>query len=259
MKANRWAQVLIMQNSITLLLLFAGLTAYSQTSKPKLIGKFTDNITELKLNADSTFELKTPDYVFPYTFTVYQNRGIWTHSDNVITLNPNQSKRQPKLLLTEKKIEGIDSIEIKINYFTEVYENEVLVSKTTADFELLTLYLNKPKNYWNLVRSPMRRICAFAPRVKKQKVVDSLSIVRLPGQKVERLGIYTYGFEKPIELITTNPNANYFEIMIAQPIDKERTPRSKQVIIKDKYAYFYELDGRIPTSGLLLSGLKRVD
>jgi hypothetical protein len=81
----------------------------------------------------------------------------------------------------------------------------------------------------------------------------------LPKQKVERLGIYTYGFEKRVELSTTNPDANDFAITIVQPIDKERTPRSKQVIIKDKYAYFYELHGKIATSGLLLSGLKRVE
>lgn len=249
-----------MQKLITLsLLLFTGLNADSQTAKPKLIGKFSDDITELKINADSTFELKTPDYVFPNTFTVYQNRGIWTYSDNVITLNPNQAKRHPKLLLTEKIIEGFDSVEIKINYLTEIYESEMLVSKTKADFELLTLYFNKPKNYRNLVHSAMHRICAFAPRVKKQTIVDSLNIVRIPKQKVEKLGIFTYGFEKPIELSTTNPNANYFEITITQQIDKERTPRNKHVIIKDKYAYFYELDGKIPTSGLLLSGLKRVD
>ena len=78
-----------MQKLITLLPLFTGLAAYSQTSKPKLIGKFSDEITELKINADSTFELKSPDYDFPNTFIVYQNHGIWTYSDNVTTLNPN--------------------------------------------------------------------------------------------------------------------------------------------------------------------------
>ena len=109
-KPYRWAQVLkVIQTLITLLLLFTGLTACCQTSKPKLIGKFSDNISELKINTDSTFELKTPDYVFPNTFTVYQNRDHWTYSNNVITLNPNQAKRQPKLLLIEKIIEGADS------------------------------------------------------------------------------------------------------------------------------------------------------
>src|SRR4051812_28240251 len=104
-----------MQELITLLLLLTVTTAHSQTSKHKLIGKFADDITELIINADSTFDLKTPDYVFPNTFTVYQNRGIWTESGNVITLNPQKEKRFPRLLLSEKVIAGLDSIQIKIN------------------------------------------------------------------------------------------------------------------------------------------------
>ncbi|MGV3586112.1 MAG: hypothetical protein ACO1OF_03850 [Adhaeribacter sp.] len=83
--------------------------------------------------------------------------------------------------------------------------------------------------------------------------------MRLPKQKVERLGVYTYGFDKPIELTPANPNANYFELVITQPIDKERTPRSKKVIVKNKYAYYYEWTGKIPTSGLWLNGLRRVE
>lgn len=245
-----------MKKIIAFLLLFIGLIAHSQSSKNKLIGRYSDDITELVIHPDSTFELKTPDYVFPYTFTVYQNRGMWTESGNGITLNPHKEKWQPKLLLTESIIEGYDSIKIKINYLTEVYEKEVLVSKTSSDFNLLTLYINKTKNYRNLVHSPHIRFCAFAARVKKQTVVDSFNIISFPKQKVEKLGIYTYGFDKTIELFSTNPNSNYFEITITQPIDKERTPRSKQVVVKNKYSYFYELGSKISTSGLLLNRLK---
>lgn len=249
-----------MLKAITLLfLLFTATAVYCQTSKNKIIGRYSDDITELILNPDSSFELKTPDYVFPYTYKVYQNSGTWTGSGNVLTLNPGNAKRQANLSLTEKVIECNDSIEIKINYLTEVYENEIIVDETPAEFNLLTLYINDPKNYRNLVHAPVNRNCSFSSKVKKQVVTDSLNIIKLPKQRIERLGIYTYGFDKTIELNSVNPNANYFEITIVQPVDKERTPRSKKLIIKGDYAYFYEVNGKIPTSGLLLNGLKRTE
>ena len=94
-----------------------------------------------------------------------------------------KEKRRPKILVTEKFIGSLDSIRIKINYVTEVYEDEVLLLKVPEDFKLLTLYINKPK----------------------------------------------------------------------------RMPRNKKVIIKGNYAYLYEVRGKIPKSGYLLSGLKRIE
>src|SRR6185295_8884953 len=248
------------QRTITLFfLLLTGITVCCQTAKNKFVGKYSDDISELIIKADSTFELSTPDYVFPYTYKTYQTRGTWIDSGNVLTLNPGKEKRQPGLSLMEKEIKGSDSIQIKINYLTEVYENELLVNKTPADFNLMTLYINNTKNYRHLVHTRTIRVCAFAPRVKHQVVVDSSNIVQLPKQKIQWLGIYTYGFEEKVELVPSNPNANYFEITIVQPVDKERTPRSKKVVIKGNHAYYYELNGRIPTSGVLLDGLKRVE
>jgi hypothetical protein len=241
---------------ILLLTYFSGA---SQSGKSKLIGQYSDGITELIIYADSSFVLKTPDYVYPYTFTTYQNRGKWIDSANVVTLNPHKQKRRPTVLLTEKKIEGNDSIQIKINYLTEIYENEILLTKVAADFNVLTFYLNKPNNYKHIVHEKMKSICAFAPKVKTQIVVDTTNTFKLPKQQVERLGIYTYGFTQTIELHPANLDANYFEITIIQPLDKERMPRSKQVIIKKNDAYFYEIEGKIPTSGLWLNGLKRID
>jgi hypothetical protein len=203
--------------------------------------------------------LNTPDYVFPYTFSNYKNYGKWTFLEKEIILNPDKSPRTPILSLTEKIIKGADSVEIKINYQTELYENEIFQRKEQADFELMTLYLNKSKNYIHLVHSPKIRVCAFAPKVKKQYVLDSTSTVKLPLQKIDKIGIFTYGFDTTKELIPKNENSNYFEITIIQPIDKERTPRNKKVIVKGKNAIFYESNGKILTSGLLLNLLKKTD
>jgi hypothetical protein len=36
-----------------------------------------------------------------------------------------------------------------------------------------------------------------------------------------------------------------------QPVDRERTPRSKKVVVKGKHAFYYERNGKVDTSGLL--------
>jgi len=59
------------------------------------------------------------------------------------------------------------------------------------------------------------------------------------------------GFEKPVEMPVSNPSANYFEITVVQPVDRERTPRSKKVVVKGKHAFYYERNGKVDTSGLL--------
>ena len=232
---------------------------YCQTDTSKIIGTYSDGITKLELKADGTFGLNTPDYVFPYTFKDYQTSGKWVCSEREVTLNPGKVPRTPILTLAEKTINNADSIEIKINYQTEEYENEISVKKENVEFDLMTLYLNKDKNYVHLVHSPKNRICAFSPKVKRQHMLDSTNTVKLPLQKIEKIGVYTYGFDTKKELTPQNSNSNYFEITILQPIDKERTPRNKKVIIKGKNAFFYEKDGKVLTSELLLNPLKRVD
>ncbi len=243
----------------TIILLFTTIFAYSQTEMLKVIGIYSDGITKLELRIDSTFVLTTPDYVFPYTFDNYQTYGKWTLSDGEVILNPNKSPRTPILFLTEKIINNADFVEIKINYQTELYENEILRKREQADFQIMTLYLNKSKNYIHLVHSPTIRACAFAPKVKKQYVLDSSNTIKLPLQKLNKIGIYTYGLDTTIQLIPKDENSNYFEVTIIQPIDKERMPRNKKVIVKGTNAFFYENNGKVLTSGLLLNQLEKMD
>jgi hypothetical protein len=240
-----------MKQILTFIFSLTTLYVYCQTDTSKIIGTYSDDITKLELKADGTFGLSTPDYVFPYTFKNYQTTGKWVSSDKEIVLNPDKTPRTPILTLIEKTIDNADSIEIKIIYQTEEYQNEVSVKKEHTDFDLLTLYLNRDKNYIHLVHSPIIRICAFAPKVKRQQVLDSSNTIKLPLQKIEKFGVYTYGFDSKKELVPQNKTSNYFEITILQPIDKERTPRNKKIILKGNKAFFYESKGGVVTNGLL--------
>ncbi len=247
---------------LALLIILNAFTSNAQAVNKKITGKYADGISELILKPDSSFNLITPDYVFPYTAAIYNNHGKWQAIGNVIMLNPDKERRKPKVTMSERVIDDFDSIKIKINYLTEVFENEIRVGIVRADFGLISLYLNKPKYFQNYVHPTIRgasaSLYAFTHKNKKSITLDSSSTIKLKKQYIERLGIYTYGFSKAIELLPINPKANYFEITITQPIDKERMPRSKKVIIKDYYAYFYELNDRVPTSRLTLNGLKKV-
>lgn len=238
---------------LLVLSLLLSLTVYCQKLTKSVFGWFTDYSTSLTLNADSTFELRAGDPVFPDFTKSYKNRGVFTIDGNVVILNPDKKKRIPEVSLIEKVIEGQDSIQVKFNYLLEEYSNDtVLIKKEPFKFDMLTLHFNK--TYRNVVQTRHIRICAFAPRVRKQAILDSTGSIKLPKKKIERLAVFSYGFDNDIELHPSNPNANYYEITIIQRIDRERMPRSKKVIIEDKFAYYYEWRGKVQTS---LSGLER--
>jgi hypothetical protein len=83
-----------MKKLLFILSLAMSLTVYCQQNDKRLFGRYIDNISSLTLNADSTFELRTPDPVFSYTFEYYSNTGVWTIDGNVITLNPGKGFRR---------------------------------------------------------------------------------------------------------------------------------------------------------------------
>jgi len=247
-----------MKQILTFIFSLTSLYVPCQTDTSKIIGTYSDDFTKLELKLDGTFVLSTPDYVFPYTFKNYQTSGKWVCSDKEVILNPDKTPRTPVLTLIERTIDNADSIEIKINYQTEVYENEVSVKKESIDFDLMTLCINKDKNYIHLVHSPKIRICAFAPKVKRQHLLDSSKTIKLPLQKIEKIGVYTYGFDSKKELVPQNKTSNYFEVTILQPVDIERTPRHKKVIFKGAKVFFYENKGEVVTTGLFIP-LKRTE
>lgn len=116
-----------MRHKILYLILLTTISGYSQKNISKIIGTYKDGITQLDLRADSTFYLRTPDYVFPYTYKEYDNEGKWTLLNNSVILNPEKQKRTQSISLIESINNSSDSIEIKINYLIEEYENDTLI------------------------------------------------------------------------------------------------------------------------------------
>ncbi|MEL7003031.1 MAG: hypothetical protein AAFN93_09895 [Bacteroidota bacterium] len=151
--------------------------------------------------------------------------------------------------MTEKKIGLRDSIKIKINHYNEVYENEVLQERSITSFDLMTIYFNKKRKYQNLTHEDYKTgSCAWAPRVRNRVNLDATNTFRIARMDIQKIGIYTYGFTDFVELSIEDNNSDYYEIDVIVPIDKERMPRSKKVIVKGKKAYFYEIKGKVNKS-----------
>ncbi len=240
-----------------LLLLPGWQWALAQTANVDVAGTYADGFgdfstTTLTLRENGTFFLQTVDPVFSNTHQPYQNEGNWVKADNGIVLNPEKAERIPEIRLTERKIEGQDSITIKINYTVREYENEQQVAEKPYVFDLFTVYVNKKRHYHHLVRQPERRICVFAPKVRHQVLVDSTNMFKIAATPMQKIGVFTYGFDEPVELAVSDSGANYFEIKLMQPIDRERMPRSKKVVVKGNQAFFYERKGKIDPSLLPL-------
>jgi hypothetical protein len=234
------------------LLLFCLTTSFSwaQEPKPTWIGTYKDvggsfSITTLTINADSTFTLQTPDPILPYPFVPYRNQGKWIMQNNEIILNPDKTPRLKTIKLIEKQIENQDSITIHINYNVQLFENEQFIETKPFQFDMFSVYVNKSRNYHHLVRHRVVRICGFAPRIKNQIVVDSTNTFKIARTNVKKLGIMTYGFAGYVELNVTDSKSNYYEIQVIQPMDVERMPRSKKVIIAGNTAFFYEANGKV--------------
>ena len=85
--------------------------------------------TELELRSNGTFRLRSVDNVYPQTFKYYTNEGVWIIEDKDIILNPSLKKRKPIVEMVEKTIGLQDSIEIKVNHYNEIYQNQKLIEK----------------------------------------------------------------------------------------------------------------------------------
>jgi len=235
-------------------------SVFAQKASKPIFGTYGEYSTRLTLNLDSTFELIEADPIFPYTFESYTNRGDWEVKGDTVILNPHLEKRLPRVSVREKSVQkDNDSISVTINYYLETYEKNEMSSRTPFYFELLSIYINKKKNYRNIVHVPQYRHCMFSSRLRKQIVIDSTKTFNFPRQDVYKLGVYSYGFEKAIEIKVNNTQANHYEITVIQPVDKERMPRSKKVIIKRRQAYYYEWNGKISSGIFSLSPFERLN
>ncbi len=248
-----------MKTIVTLLTLLP-LIMLAQQTPTNPAGRYTDGfdgldgteVTELVLYTDSTFKLVTVDPVFSYTYKKYATTGNWTVVGSSVILNNDLEPRELVINVAESYVGSEDSLTVKINYFLEVYRNEELVSIKPFDFDMLTISLNKPKKRYNIVKHRKYSICMFAPSIKRQVLIDSTTnIVKLPHKDLKTIWVYSYGFDRPHKFIISDPATNFLEITITQPIDEERMPRSKEIIINKEKVYFYEHNGKVVTSGLL--------
>ena len=205
--------------------------------------------TQLDLNADGTFKLRAVDHVYPQTFKYFTNKGIWVVKNDEIVLNPNLEKRKPSVKVTERKTGAKDSITIKVNHFNEHYENQILIEKKKAEFDIVTLYFNKKRKYKHLTREGYTTgSCAWAPKIRNRVNLDSTNTFKIPKIGVDKIGVFTYGFTEFLEIFSESKDSDYYEINITVPIDIERMPRSKKVIIKGSKAYFHEIKGKVRKS-----------
>lgn len=236
-----------MKKSLSLFLFLLNTMAWCQNSYFEYAGYYGAPGINLTLNEDGTFAIMQSDPLFTNTHKKFKSTGTWSVSGNELTLNPNLPKRQREISITEKIIPGADSLVVKINYIIETYSNDALVSREKVPFDMFSVYVNKKRNYRHMVPHLMQRgSCAFATRIRQQYVIDSLTTVKFKMPKqAEKIGIMTYGFDNYIELIPRDPSCNYFEITVVEPLDTDRVPRSKKMIIKGKNAYYYERKGKI--------------
>lgn len=224
---------------------------YGQIELEKIVGEYSDDLggiytTKLQLNNDSTFIINTVDPEFPYTYHRFENSGYYTVDNNKVILNPNLKPRDIQVDLDI--LNGnhhSDSLQFNINYEVTYYNNNELDTILKFKFETLTIIINKKKNSTHLTRQHIEHNCAFSRKVKNQIIVDESNSFKLAKQDVERIGIFSYGFDKIKWIDVTNANANNFEINVSHPIDRERMPRSKEILMKKKKAYYYETDGKI--------------
>ncbi len=240
--------------NFTLLLLCFSINAQDSLS---ILGKYSDywlangdaGGTFLELKANGKFVLCDVDYVFPMTFKEYTNEGHWVMQDDQIVLNPHLKRRKPKVIINEKEIAENDSLEIKINYYIESYKNQRRIEKVSSEFDILTLYFNKKRKYINITNPKFDLgSCAFAPRIRRRVNIDSSKTFKIPKRELSKVGIMGYGFIKPIELPIKNMTTNYLEINITIPVDIERMPRNKKVLIKGNRAFIYERNGKVRKS-----------
>lgn len=244
-------KITIFALGIALLFPFGGL---AQNTNQKFAGKYSDgigsvSITELRLNEDGTFTLVSIDPVFPNTHTSYQNTGVWTAEDGIVVLNPDKAPREISCVLKEAADGNADSTTIKINYTLIKYENETLKTEEPFDFDQVTIFINDKRTYYTLVKGEIRKVCLFAPKVKNQVIVDSSHTITIPKVGIEKVGIFTYGFTEPRWFEVKNNKSNYLEIEVRHPIDEDRAPRSKKVIVKKSKAYYYEYNGKVSNWG----------
>ncbi len=228
----------------------------------QLAGVYADGLggyttTRLELRENGTFSLEQADPVFTNEFRSFTSTGVWSATGDTVWLNPEKAPLRPQVRLTpvEKAAAPRDSLTLHLHSTVQWYAGDTLARTTDHPLEQVTIYLDKPRKGLNLVRDTIVRHCAFARRVKRQLLPRADGTFRLPAsERPARIGVLTYGFNEIAWLPL--PAGTTFELDITLPVDEDRTPRRKPVIIRKKKAYFYEAGGKVRTGGWLTPLLK---
>lgn len=226
------------------------MNTFPQNADSLVIGKYTDGIgnnfiTALTLRKNGTFYLKTVDPIFSYTHQTFENEGKWIFRNDSVILNPELTKLKTIINLTEKKSNFSDSILIKVNYFVDYFRSDTLLNRQEKQIELMTVCINKRRNYYNLVRKPFGKSCAFAPKVKNQVIIDSTNTFKTKRKDLIKIGVFTDGFDNMEWVQLSDNNSNNIEINVIQQIDVNRTPRNRELIIEGNKIYYYKRNGKL--------------
>ncbi len=243
-----------MKRHILISMLVFPLALCGQLDISKISGSYSDElggffITKLELHEDYTFKLNTIDPEFPYTNKSIESSGVYVIEENKVILNPNLERRNIEITLDAVQSPNLkDSIQFIIDYQVSYFKDNKFETTCQFDFETLTIFKNKKKKATHLTRQQLNRICLFQRKIKNLIVINESNTVKLSKEDIERIGIYSYGFDEIIWIDVNDDAANNFKIHVNHPIDREKMPRSKEVLIKKKKAYFYEANGRIDKS-----------
>lgn len=205
-------------------------------------------LTVLTLNADSTFELSTMDPVFSYTHEWFTNQGQWSVKNGNVVLGSDRPVLEPEVRLIPGNSGEKDSITIQVEYMLRRVRNEEAVEEGPAEFDWAAICINKKGNVHHLVREKKHRICAFAPKVRHQVIVDGTNTFRIPRTHVERIGFFTYGFADIVWLDVDPASSGPFVVHVEHPVDDRRSPRQQKIIVEGNKAYFYQRNGKVNRS-----------
>ncbi len=204
-----------------------------------------DTLTLLSLDKDGGFTLMSYDRSRPGNFEKKYSEGNWSSIRDTVILNPEKQKLIPNVRCFEDIDNQSDSLMFIIDYSVHYYKKENLTDTSKVNFEVLTLYINKKSKPLHLIRLPYYQDFDFSQKHRNKIFINSQNIFKVKKDRVNKIGVFTYGFDEIIWNNLTNSESNIIKINIIHPIDYEFTPRSEKVLIKRGKAYYYKNYGEI--------------
>ena len=248
-----------------LLLFLASVAVHAQTGYDRVAGTYNDALatiyaTQLTLRPNGTFVIETVDETFPYTFEQFTNKGEYSVSGDSIILNPGVTLPATTVELQHRE-SGADTLRVNIDYTLATYTGSELTFTDAFQPQMLSVYINEKKNFTHIVKEELRQVCLFAPKVRRQVVLDEAGVLKLAKTSkyfkngLRRIGIYSYGFDE-IRWFSVPPDASTVTVAITQPVEANRMPMDREVIFRKGELMYYKYQGKIDKSLTRLRPLK---